>query len=98
MDNTRFVCRFQPFRNLAADVERFFHGNRPRLGHLRQRLPVHQLQDEEVDTIGIVEAVDRGDVGMVQRGEELGFSLEPGQALLVGGKFFGEDLDGHGAG
>jgi hypothetical protein len=34
----------------------------------------------------LFESEDRGDVGMVELGEELRFALESGEALLVGGE------------
>jgi hypothetical protein len=41
------------------------------------------------------EAVQRGDVGMVERGERAGFALEPSDALLVARHLLGQDLDRH---
>src|SRR5262245_29194216 len=38
--------------------------------------------------------MDDGDVGVIQRGECSGFTLEPGEALRVLGKRLGQHLDG----
>jgi len=43
---------------------------------------------------GLLEPVDGGDVGMVQRRENFGLSLEARQSLRVSGKRFGQDFDG----
>jgi len=32
---------------------------------------------------------------MIQRGQQLGFALEPGQPLRIVRKRFGQDFDGH---
>ena len=37
---------------------------------------------------------DAGNVGMVERGQHAGFAIEASQAILVGGKVRGENLDG----
>ena len=42
-----------------------------------------------------LEAVDRGDVGVIELGEELRFALEARQALLVLGEGGRQDLDRH---
>ena len=41
----------------------------------------------------LFEAVDCGDVGMIQRGEHLGFALEPCQAVGVVRERLRQDLD-----
>ena len=46
-------------------------------------------------TAGLFQAVDGGDVRVVQRGQHAGFALEAGQALGVFGEAFGKDLDGN---
>ena len=43
--------------------------------------------------LALLEPVDRGDVGMVQRGERLGFALETRQAVGVLRERVGQDLD-----
>ena len=41
----------------------------------------------------LLDAVDGGDVGMIQRGEDLGFALEARQPIGVVRERFGQDLD-----
>ena len=60
---------------------------------LGERLARHQLQDEEARVAGFLEAVDRGDVRVVERREELRFAVEARQPLRVGGEGLGQDLE-----
>ena len=56
---------------------------------------LNQLQHQSTRVAALLQAVDAGDVGMVQRGEDSGFTLEPGQAFGVIGEQIGQDLEGH---
>ncbi len=57
---------------------------KPFLGQkLRQGLAVNELHRDEMDAVGFFHGVDCDDVGMVERGDGLGFSLEPGAAFLA---------------
>jgi hypothetical protein len=58
-------------------------------------IAVHQFHDESVGPIGVFEAVNVRDVGMIQRCERLRFPFESRQSLRVMGKGFGKDLDCH---
>ena len=39
---------------------------------------------------GVFQSIERGDVRMIQRGQDLGFALESRHALGVGGEFRGQ--------
>ena len=60
-------------------------GNRPLRDAVRERRPLDQLHHERGDAVRSFQAVDRRDVRMIQRREDFGFALEPGQALGIGG-------------
>jgi hypothetical protein len=45
----------------------------------------------------ILQAVDAGDVRVVQRGEHLGFALEARNTIRIGGEALGQELFGNGA-
>ncbi|MEE8138790.1 MAG: hypothetical protein V3T81_07985 [Thermoanaerobaculia bacterium] len=62
---------------------------------LGQGVALDQLQDEEGLPVGLLQAVDRGDVGMVQGGQELGFPLEASQSLGVLRQPLRQGLDRH---
>ena len=53
---------------------------------LALRLTLDQFHDEGLGLVGIFQAVDGGDVGMIQRGEGLGFALEAGNPFRIAGE------------
>ena len=57
-------------------------GNAP-CDAIRERRAFHEFQDERVRAAGVLEAVDRRDVGMVEGGEHLRFSAEPCDAITI---------------
>ena len=64
MNDSVLVRRLECFRQLAGAVER---------GAKRewsvQRLPFHQFEHQEIDFPAFLKAIDRGDIGMIQRCE-----------------------------
>src|SRR5262249_10154674 len=67
--------------------------DRSMLDAIREGRPLDQLHHERTNTVRLFEAVDVGDVGMVQCGERSGFPLEPGDAFRIRRKRLREDLD-----
>ena len=51
---------------LARDIRKF----------VRERLAVHELENQKAKAVSFLEAVDRADVRMIQRGEHSRFALE----------------------
>ena len=48
-----------------------------------------------MNSIRVLKAVDRGNVRMIQRGQDLSLALEPGQPLSILGELLRQDLDGN---
>ncbi len=74
-------------KNFSSDMP-------PLRNQLRQRLPMHELHRDEMNTLGFFDGVDVNDVGVVERRNRLSFPLETVPA------FFGvhlprEDLEGY---
>ncbi len=67
---------------------------RTRRDDVRQGRAVDELQDESLRVFGILDSVDASDVGMVERGQQLGFALETCQPFRVLCKGFRKNLDG----
>jgi hypothetical protein len=59
------------------------------LDPLGERRPLHQLHDQRA----ILDAVDRGDVGMIERGQHLRLAREARHPRRVAGEIFGDQLD-----
>ena len=78
--------RLEGLGDLLRDRERFGDGQPSPLQALGQVFALDQLQDEEGPrpSRASFEAVDRGDVRVVERGEQLRLALEAGQALGIG--------------
>jgi hypothetical protein len=57
-----------------------------------ERRAVDQLQYERLEAVRFFKAVDPADVGMVQRGEDLGFAFEANQAIGIEREGFRQDL------
>ena len=81
------------FSHLPGDGQRLVHRNRALRNALRKRRAFDQLHHESLHAVGVLEPVDRGDVRMIQRGEDLRFALKARQAVGVGCERRGEDLD-----
>src|SRR5262249_15334255 len=75
--------------DLLAYGDGFLERQRP-----TQDFPWHKLQHQEGHTVGLLEAVDGSNVGMIQRSQHAGFALEAGEALGIARKFLGQYLDG----
>ena len=59
------------------------NGQRAGREAIGQRRTLQQFQDEGPNPLGFFKAVDRGNVWMIQRGEQTRFALEPGEPFRV---------------
>jgi hypothetical protein len=75
----------EPVGDLPCDGKRFLQRNRPFLDSCRERRPFDQLHHQVVGA----HVVERANVGMVQRTDDAGLTLEALTELLVA------DLDGN---
>ena len=76
-----------------ANGQRVFERDPATREALRQVFPFDQFHDERGGTAAVLDAVDVGNVRMIERRENLGFTLEPHQALRIGGHAGGQHLD-----
>ena len=80
------VRRFERFGNLTRDGQRLVQRNRPARDSVGERRPIDQLQHQRAHAARLFEAVDRGDVRVIERGEHLRFAREPRQAVRIDGE------------
>jgi hypothetical protein len=83
VDHPGLVRHLEPLGDLTADLDRLVDGQRAAGQPRRQVLAGHELEREEADVPLLIDAVDAGDVGVVERRERLGLALEAPQPLLV---------------
>jgi len=74
MDDGAVVRGGQRRGDLPSDADRLVDLEGPRLQHHRQILTRDQLHGDEGD-VRLVDAADRGDVWMVQRGQQFRFAF-----------------------
>ena len=67
--------------------------NRSAVDSLGQCLSRHKLQHQVVHIIALFNTMNRGDVGMIQRGKKASFTFESRQSLFVLGENFRENFD-----
>ena len=85
-----FMRRLQRLRHLAGAIERGGKGQRP-----VQRIPLHQLEHQVVHFRGLLQSVNRRDVGMVQRRQRVRLAPEARQPLRIARELGRQCLDGH---
>ena len=78
-----------------AIVERFVDADAARCDAIRERRSLHQLQHERGRGAGVLDAVDAGDVRMIERGQHTRFALESREPLGVCRERARQDLDRH---
>ena len=94
MNDALLVRGFQGLRNLLGDRQRLIDRNRSLRDAVRERRSLDQLHDERLHTVRLLQAVDVRDVRMVQRCEDLCFSLESSQSVRVRREGIREHLQG----
>ena len=93
MDDALLVSRLKGLRDLFRNRECLIDRDRATGDALREIVTLDEFHDEGVLAGRFLDRVDRGDVGMIQRGERFGLALESGQALGVGREGLRQDLD-----
>ena len=77
----------------ARDRQRFRYGERSSREPLHQRTAFDELEDQEACGADLFETVDRGDVRVIERGEDPRLALKAGDAIRVGTRQLGKGLD-----
>ena len=91
MDDPLFVRRLERVGDLRDDRQRLGERHRAPQQPIRQRLPLDQLHDQEMLAPRFLQAVERGDVGMIERRQDFGLALETRDAIGVSS----EDVEDH---
>ena len=94
MDDATFVRGVERLGDLNPNPARVFDRERPAHEPRLERLSVDQLHDDDLVMVQPFEAVNRRDVRMIQRREDLRFPSEPRDAVRLLGETVGEQLEG----
>ena len=95
MNDSLFVRRFERVRDLLRSRQRFSDGDRPARDTLLQVLALDEFHDEGAHTAGLFQAVDVGNVGMVEGGERVRFAGESREPIRIIGEGVGQNLQRH---
>ena len=93
MDDARAMRRLERVGDLARDRQRLGDGDGAARDDLRQVFAFDELHHQRARRALFLDAVNRADAGMVERGERLGFAREAGDAIGIEGERIGQDLD-----
>ena len=69
-----------------GDRECLVHWDRPLRDAVLKGRPLNQFHDEGPALVGLFQAIDGGDVRVVQSGEDLGFAPEAGNPIGIAGE------------
>ena len=86
MHDAALVRGIERVGNLPGDRQRSAIGMRRRVAaiavdDLGERLSIDQLQHQRVNAVMLLQPVDGGDVGMIERGQRTRFALEARQPI-----------------
>ena len=93
MDDAAVVGRLQTVGDLDRDRESLIHLNRASDNALIEALSIDHFHHQDMLAIHVFETEEGGHVGVVERGEDLGLTLETGVAFGVSGKVLRKDLE-----
>jgi hypothetical protein len=83
VDDPSLVRRFQGIRDLSRDRQYLLDRDRSFCHAIRKGWPVDEFQYERVNPVRFLEPMDRGDVRMIERGEDLRLPSEASDPIVV---------------
>src|SRR4051794_27168119 len=95
MNDSLLVRRFECVRDLLRHRQRLVDRNRAARDALRQIVALNEFHDEGGEVWSLFEAVDRGDVRMIEGREDFGFPLKAREAIRIACNRGGQHLDRH---
>jgi hypothetical protein len=90
VDHAAFVRSLQTFGDLTGNRQRIVHRDRALRDSFGHGPPFDQFHHQRA----LLEAMDGGDVGVIQCRQRLGFSFKPGHILGIAGQRRGQHFDG----
>ncbi len=93
VDDPLLVRVLERFCHLASDRQRLADRDRPLLETFEERRALSHLHDQGPRPARILDAVDGGDVGVVERGQESSLTLEAGHSPRTRSHVVGQHLE-----
>ena len=95
MNHPGFVRRLQRLGDLSRNRQRVFDWHRAVRDAVSEGGTLDQLQNQRPRPLGFLDAVDGGNVGVVEAGEDLRLPREPGEPVWISREGVGEDSGRH---
>ena len=92
MNDALLVRRFERLGDLPGDRQRFVERDRPCAMRSASVGPSTSSITSALDAVGVLQAVDRRDVRMIQRGQDFRLALEPREPLGIAATEAGSTL------
>ncbi len=92
MNDPALVRGFERVGDLPGDRQHLVQRHRTPTDAIGKRRSIDELQHQRADAVAVLQAVNRGDVGMVECGEDFRFALEARNPFRIAGKGRGQDL------
>ncbi len=92
MDDAPVMCVLQGFDDLLGNGKRFIKRRGASGDSIRQRRSFDERQDQSTGVRRVHDSVDVSDVGMIERGQHLGFPLEASHAFGIAEEGRRQDL------
>ena len=83
MNDASLMCGLERVGDLAGDGDGLVERDWALRDQIRQGRSLDQLKNQGACVVSFFQAVDRGDVRVVQRREDFGLTLEPGEAVGI---------------
>ncbi len=93
VDDALLVRRFERVGNLGGDRQRLLERHRSARDDVREVLTLDQFHGQGAHAVELFEAVDLGDVRVIEGGERLCLTREPRQAIGIGSEQVGKHLE-----
>ena len=94
MDNAFAVSRLERVSELTCDRQCLGNRNRSSRESIRERRAFDQLEDQCEPAVNLFDAVDRGDVRVIDRGEQARFAFEARAPVTIASEHRRQQLDG----
>lgn len=94
MNDALVVCGFEGLSDLQSQLQGLAHRDRTPFETLSQGLSLNQLEHEQLSPVVFFQTMDRRDVGVIQRCQQAGFTLETGDTVRVDSKGRRQELEG----